>query len=66
MKKSLLLVVIILVFLTRIAWAETAEDKGTKEMVREWVEDLVLLKTFTGLKFQESILKRMEDGKKLR
>jgi hypothetical protein len=28
-----------------------------KELVRKWVEDLVLTKTFTGLCFQESILK---------
>ncbi|MFT4537438.1 MAG: hypothetical protein ACI9P5_004823 [Saprospiraceae bacterium] len=31
-------------------------DKGT---VRNWVEDLVIIKTFTGLKFQEAILKRI-------
>jgi len=28
-----------------------------EEMVREWVEDLVLVKTFTGLRFQEAIFK---------
>lgn len=30
-----------------------------KHMVREWVEDLVLNKTFIGLRFQESILKKV-------
>jgi len=29
------------------------------EIVREWVEDLVLVKTFIGLRFQEPILKRI-------
>jgi len=32
-----------------------------EEMVRRWVKDLVLTKTYTGLKFQESILKRIAD-----
>ena len=31
-------------------------DKGT---VREWVEELVIIKTFAGLKFQEAILKKI-------
>ncbi len=35
-----------------------------KHMVREWVKDLVLSKTFTGLRFQESILKRLAEVKK--
>ena len=30
-----------------------------KQMVKEWVEDLVLSKTFIGLPFQESILKKV-------
>lgn len=29
------------------------------KMVRDWVEDLVLVKTFIGLRFQEAILKRI-------
>ncbi|MCF8052527.1 MAG: MjaI family restriction endonuclease [Desulfobacterales bacterium] len=39
-----------------------------EDMVRKWVTDLVLTKTFTGLKFQESILKRVASryGKKYR
>ena len=35
-----------------------------KEMVREWVRDLVIDKTFIGLKFQEAILKRVSKMKK--
>jgi hypothetical protein len=31
--------------------------KIDKEMVEKWVKDLVILKTFIGLKFQEAILK---------
>ena len=30
-----------------------------KQMVKEWVEDLVLNKTFIGLRFQESTLKKV-------
>lgn len=30
-----------------------------KPMIKKWVEDLILEKTFIGLKFQESILKRV-------
>ena len=28
-------------------------------MVRAWVEDLVLVKTYTGLRFQEAILRKL-------
>lgn len=34
-----------------------------KPLVREWVKDLVLTKTFTGLCFQESILKTIAERK---
>ena len=34
-----------------------------KPMVREWVEDLVLVKTFTGLCFQEALLARVAEMK---
>jgi hypothetical protein len=34
-----------------------------KNMVRQWVEDLVLTKTFTGFYFQESILKTISETK---
>lgn len=30
-----------------------------RDMVRDWIRDLVVLKTFTGLKFQEAILKKL-------
>ena len=29
-----------------------------EDMVRDWIRDLVVLKTFTGLRFQEAILKK--------
>jgi hypothetical protein len=34
-----------------------------KPLVRKWVEDLVLTKTFTGFCFQESILKAIAERK---
>lgn len=34
-------------------------------MVKNWVEDLVLAKTFAGLKFQEIILKRVSSMRKM-
>lgn len=33
--------------------------KIDKETVREWIEELVVVKTFSGLKFQEAILKKI-------
>lgn len=36
-----------------------AINKINENMVRNWVEDLVIDKTFMGLKFQEAILKRV-------
>lgn len=33
--------------------------KIDKETVRKWIEELVVLKTFSGLKFQEAILKKI-------
>ena len=35
-----------------------AIDKIDRDMVEKWVKDLVVVKTFMGLKFQEAILKR--------
>lgn len=35
-----------------------ALSKIDKEMVSKWVEDLVIIKTFIGLRFQEAILKK--------
>lgn len=34
-----------------------------KDMIKKWVEDLVIAKTFTGLKFQGSILKKIANLK---
>lgn len=31
----------------------------TEEMVRQWIEELVIVKTFVGLRFQEAILKKI-------
>jgi len=36
-----------------------AINKIDKNMVKKWIEDLVIDKTFIGLKFQEAILKRI-------
>jgi len=36
--------------------------KIDKKMVHDWVEDLVITKTFVGLRFQEAILKRVAEG----
>lgn len=33
--------------------------KIDKETVREWIEELIVVKTFSGLKFQEAILKKV-------
>lgn len=37
---------------------KNAIEKIDREMVEEWVRDLVVVKTFMGLRFQEAILKR--------
>ena len=42
---------------------KTALPKIDRAMVRSWVEDLVLVKTFAGLKFQEAILKKLSEIK---
>ncbi|MEI3541171.1 MAG: MjaI family restriction endonuclease [Alistipes onderdonkii] len=34
-----------------------------KEMVRKWVEELVVVKTYCGLKFQEAILRKIAEGR---
>ena len=36
-----------------------AVEKIDRNLVKSWVEDLVLVKTFAGLKFQEAILKKL-------
>ena len=40
-----------------------AVDKIDRNLVKSWVEDLILVKTFAGLKFQEAILKRLAEIK---
>lgn len=39
-------------------------NKIDKQMVDDWVKDLVLVKTFVGLSFQKSILKKISELKK--
>lgn len=34
-----------------------------KELIQQWVEDLVLNKTFSGLKFQEAILRKVAENR---
>ena len=36
-------------------------DKVDEEMVRQWVRDLVIVKTFIGLRFQEAVLKKIAE-----
>ena len=40
-----------------------AFTKIDRALVKAWVEDLVLVKTFTGLKFQEAILRKLSELK---
>lgn len=42
---------------------KTASLKIDRTLVRSWVEDLVFGKTFTGLKFQEAILRKLAEIK---
>jgi len=42
-----------------------AIQKIDKTMIKKWVEDLVLEKTFIGLRFQEAILKKVANIKKV-
>ena len=49
-----------------ITMVENLKDAFIKidhEMVRAWVEDLVLVKTYTGLRFQEAILRKLSEIK---
>lgn len=38
---------------------QNAATKIDKQMVKDWIEELVIVKTFSGLKFQEAILKKI-------
>lgn len=42
---------------------KNAISKIDRELVKRWVEDLVIVKTFTGLKFQEAILAKVAKSK---
>lgn len=44
---------------TMVTLFKDAILKIDKETVREWIEELVVVKTFSGLKFQEAILKKI-------
>lgn len=40
-----------------------AMDEIDKDLVERWVRDLVIVKTFVGLKFQEAILRKVVEKK---
>lgn len=40
---------------------ENAIEKVDREMIEQWVRDLVIVKTFMGLRFQEAILKKASE-----
>lgn len=42
---------------------ESAMEQIDESMVRRWVEDLVLAKTYAGLRIQESVLKTIAEGR---
>lgn len=43
-----------------------AMNKIDRELVERWVKDLVIVKTFVGLRFQEAILKKIAQAKNVR
>ncbi len=45
--------------MTMLSNLKQAMDLIDEELVKAWVEDLVLVKTFTGLRFQKAILRRI-------
>lgn len=51
--------------LEMVANLKDAINKIDENMVNEWVKDLVIVKTFLGLKFQEAILKKVSEIKGL-
>jgi hypothetical protein len=44
---------------TMVKLFKDAIVKIDKDTVRDWIEELVVVKTFSGLKFQEAILKKV-------
>ncbi len=51
--------------LEMVANLKDAINKIDDNMINEWVKDLVIVKTFLGLKFQEAILKKVSEIKGL-
>lgn len=49
---------------TMVKQLKETMNKINEPMVEQWVKDLVIIKTFLGLKFQEAILKRVAEIKK--
>lgn len=50
--------------LKKLKELKNSMDKITPIMVEQWVKDLVIVKTFAGLRFQEAILKKVAEIKK--
>lgn len=48
---------------TMIEALKSSIEHIDRELVRQWVEELVIVKTFAGLKFQEAILKKLAEVK---
>lgn len=46
-----------------ISQLKDAMSKIDRKLVEQWVKDLVIVKTFVGLRFQEAILKKVADQK---
>ncbi len=44
-----------------MALLKNAIEQIDKEMVEKWIEDLVIVKTFLGLRFQEAILRKVAE-----
>ncbi|MBA4852110.1 MjaI family restriction endonuclease [Emticicia sp. BO119] len=44
---------------TMITLFKTAIEQIDQALVRDWIEELVIVKTFSGLKYQEAILKKI-------
>ena len=43
---------------------KSAMNKIDRSLVEQWVKDLVIVKTFVGLRFQEAILKKVAENQK--
>jgi len=47
--------------ITMVENLQEAIDKIDKKMIQQWVEDLVIVKTYSGLKFQAAILEKLSE-----